>query len=139
MTKTKSQYCFIQTRRAIGTHALIDEARIRCGMTDKEMAVQAGVTVAHESGFYVGTWGSNLAGWGTFAGSNMELDIIGGYKTEIGGVTVDVLRHLTLDIGYRYSGIFIKTDYQQLPVPVSPHSHTRIDTHRLFAGAGFRF
>ena len=56
-----------------------------------------------------------------------------------GGVTVDVLRHLTLDIGYRYSGIFIKTDYQQLPVPVSPHSHTRIDTHRLFAGAGFRF
>lgn len=55
-----------------------------------------------------------------------------------GGVTFDVVKHVTFDIGYKYSGIFIKTDYLQ-DLEASPHSHTRIDTHRVFAGAGFRF
>ncbi|MCJ2183201.1 TorF family putative porin [Novosphingobium sp. 1949] len=60
-------------------------------MTDKEMAIQAGISVAHESGVYAGTWGSNLAGWGTFGGSNTELDLYAGYSTEIGsGVSADM-------------------------------------------------
>src|SRR3990167_8752316 len=98
-----------------GSAALVSDYRFRgVSMTDKEMAVQAGVTVAHESGFYVGTWGSNLAGWGTFAGSNMELDIIGGYKTEISGVTVDV--GLTW---YMYPGGLDNTDFAEPYVKVS--------------------
>lgn len=42
--------------------------------TDRELTMQGGVTVAHDSGVYVRVWGSNLAGWGTFGGANAELD-----------------------------------------------------------------
>jgi opacity protein-like surface antigen len=55
-----------------------------------------------------------------------------------GGVAVNLARHFTVDAGYRYSGIFIKTDYLQ-DWQVSPHSHDRINTHRFYAGAGFTF
>lgn len=98
-----------------GSAALVSDYRFRgISMTDKEMAVQAGATVTHESGLYVGTWGSNLAGWGTFLGSNMELDIYGGYKTEISGLTVDV--GLTW---YMYPGGLDKTDFAEPYVKVS--------------------
>jgi uncharacterized protein (TIGR02001 family) len=75
-----------------GSATLVTDYRFRgVSQTDKEMAIQGGVEVAHESGVYVGTWASNLAGWGTFGGSNMELDIYGGYATEIAsGVNLDV-------------------------------------------------
>jgi opacity protein-like surface antigen len=55
-----------------------------------------------------------------------------------GGVALTVARHMSFDFGYKYSGIFIKSDYLQ-DVQGSPHSHTRIDTHRFFAGVGFAF
>jgi uncharacterized protein (TIGR02001 family) len=54
------------------------------------MAVQGGFTISHSSGFYVGTWGSNLSGWGTFGGANMELDIYAGYKLPVGEGTLDL-------------------------------------------------
>lgn len=98
-----------------GSAALVSDYRFRgISMTDKEMAVQAGATVTHESGLYVGTWGSNLAGWGTFLGSNMELDIYGGYKTEISGLTVDV--GLTW---YMYPGGLDKTDFAEPYIKLS--------------------
>lgn len=58
--------------------------------TENDLALQGGFDAAHESGFYVGTWASNLAGWGTFGGSNLELDLYGGYATEISGLAVDL-------------------------------------------------
>lgn len=98
-----------------GSAALVSDYRFRgISMSDKEMAVQAGVTIEHESGVYVGTWGSNLAGWGTFAGSNMELDIYGGYKVPVGGVTVDV--GLTW---YMYPGGLDTTDFAEPYIKVS--------------------
>jgi uncharacterized protein (TIGR02001 family) len=60
--------------------------------TNKEPALQGGLDYAHESGFYVGTWGSNVS-WlsdTTYstssggAGSSLELDIYGGYKGTFG-------------------------------------------------------
>jgi hypothetical protein len=81
---------------------------------DRALAVQAGLTVSHESGLYVGTWASNLSGWGTFGGSNTELDIYGGYKMPIGGVTVDV--GLTW---YMYPGGADKTDFAEPYVKLS--------------------
>ena len=64
-----------------GSAAVLSDYRFRgVSQTDREMAVQGGITVAHESGVYIGTWGSNLAGWGTFGGANLELDLIAGYK-----------------------------------------------------------
>ena len=75
-----------------GSVALVSDYRFRgVSQSDEEMAVQGGLTVTHMSGLYAGAWGSNLAGWGTFGGANMELDLIAGYKTEVtSGVNVDV-------------------------------------------------
>ncbi|AKH43187.1 uncharacterized protein (TIGR02001 family) [Altererythrobacter atlanticus] len=75
-----------------GEVSIVSDYRFRgVSQTDKEAAIQGGISVSHDSGFYVGTWASNLAGWGTFSGSNMELDIYGGYATEISdGLTMDV-------------------------------------------------
>lgn len=77
--------------------------------TDNEMSVQGGITVAHESGAYAGVWASNLAGWGTFGGANMELDLIAGYKARLSD-------RATLDIGltwYVYPGGADKTDFAE--------------------------
>jgi len=57
--------------------------------TENDFALQGGFDVSHESGFYVGTWASNLSGWGTFGGANTELDIYGGYTTEVNGLALD--------------------------------------------------
>lgn len=91
-----------------GSVALVSDYRFRgVSQTDKEMAIQGGATVTHKSGFYVGTWASNLAGWGTFGGSNMELDVFGGYAFPIND-------DLKLDVGltwYMYPGGADKTDF----------------------------
>ncbi|MBB5685455.1 TorF family putative porin [Sphingobium boeckii] len=92
-----------------GSVALVSDYRFRgVSQTDEEMAIQGGFTVNHESGFYVGTWGSNLSGWGTFGGANMELDIYGGFKIPVGGGALDV--GLTW---YMYPGGFSNTDFAE--------------------------
>lgn len=74
-----------------GSVGLVSDYRFRgVSMSDEGMALQGGFTIAHESGFYAGTWGSNLAGWGTFGGPNLELDIFAGYSQSVGTATVDV-------------------------------------------------
>lgn len=98
-----------------GSAAIVSDYRFRgVSQSDRALAVQAGLTVSHESGLYVGTWASNLSGWGTFGGSNTELDIYGGYKMPIGGVTVDV--GLTW---YMYPGGSDKTDFAEPYVKLS--------------------
>lgn len=73
-----------------GAATLTSDYRFRgVSQSDEGMAVQGGITLSHESGLYVGAWGSNLAGWGTFGGANMELDLIGGFKFPIGEGTLD--------------------------------------------------
>ncbi|NYD88843.1 TorF family putative porin [Sphingomonas melonis] len=112
-----------------GSVALASDYRLRgVSQTDKEMAVQGGITVAHESGVYGGVWASNLAGWGTFGGSNMELDLIGGYKHAIGGGALDV--GLTW---YMYPGGASKTDFAE---PYAKLSGT-IGPVNLLAGVAY--
>lgn len=92
-----------------GSVALVTDYRFRgVSQTDKQAAIQGGLTATHESGFYASLWGSNLAGWGQFGGANMELDVIGGYKKSFGGTTVDV--GLTW---YMYPGGSDKTDFAE--------------------------
>jgi len=99
-----------------GNVALVSDYRFRgVSQTDEEMAVQGGLTVSHESGLYAGTWASNLSGWGTFGGANMELDLYGGFKFPIGGGG-------TLDVGltwYMYPGGFSNTDFAEPYVKLS--------------------
>jgi len=74
-----------------GSATLASDYRFRgVSQSDEGMAIQGGFTISHESGAYIGTWGSNLAGWGTFGGANMELDIYAGYKIPVGEGTLDV-------------------------------------------------
>ena len=93
-----------------GSATLTSDYRFRgVSQTDKEMAVQGGLTITHESGFYVGAWGANLSGWGTFGGANMELDLIAGYKLELSNSA-------TLDVGltwYLYPGGADATDFAE--------------------------
>ena len=56
--------------------------------TSEEAALQGGFDYAHASGFYAGTWGSNVS-WITdsglgYTGSSLELDLYGGYKGSFG-------------------------------------------------------
>ncbi|MBB5697268.1 TorF family putative porin [Sphingomonas yantingensis] len=93
-----------------GSATIASDYRFRgVSQSDQEMAIQGGITIAHDSGVYVGTWGSNLAGWGTFGGANMELDLIAGYKAKLAD-------NATLDVGltwYLYPGGADKTDFAE--------------------------
>lgn len=99
-----------------GSVALVSDYRFRgVSQSDEEMALQGGITVTHESGAYAGTWGSNLAGWGTFGGPNLELDLFAGYKFEpVAGVAVDA--GVTV---YTYPGGASKTTFAEPYVKVS--------------------
>ncbi|MAX00207.1 MAG: hypothetical protein CMN72_11325 [Sphingomonas sp.] len=99
-----------------GSATLVTDYRYRgVSQTDKEMAFQAGLTVSHESGVYAGFWGSNLAGWGTFGGSNTELDLLGGVVVPVGGGG-------NLDLGLTwimYPGGADTTDFAELHAKLS--------------------
>jgi len=67
--------------------------------TDHRPALQGGFDYAHSSGFYAGTWGSNIS-WlsdsnAYSSGGSLELDFYGGLKGSIVG-------DLTYDIGTLY-------------------------------------
>lgn len=99
-----------------GSVALVNDYRFRgVSQTDEEMAIQGGMTVSHASGVYAGAWGSNLAGWGTFGGASMELDLYAGYKLPLSEGTA-------LDVGltwYMYPGGADKTDFAEFYAKVS--------------------
>lgn len=99
-----------------GSVAIVSDYRFRgVSQTDKQMAIQGGITATHKSGAYASLWASNLAGWGTFGGANMELDVVGGYKLPIGGGAA-------LDVGltwYMYPGGAAKTDFAEPYVKLS--------------------
>lgn len=99
-----------------GTFGLVSDYRFRgVSQSDEDLAVQGGITVSHQSGFYAGTWGSSLAGWGTFGGGNTEVDLFAGYKTELSnGLTVD--GGLTV---YTYPGGASKTTFAEPYVKLS--------------------
>jgi uncharacterized protein (TIGR02001 family) len=69
--------------------------------TDGDPAFQGGFDLAHSSGLYVGTWGSNVSTWAAGPGTatKLEVDLYGGYKTSVGAVGVDVGA-----ISYMYPG-----------------------------------
>ncbi len=82
--------------------ALTSEYRFRgVDLSGGELAVQGGFDVAHESGFYVGTWASSLDETTVGYGST-ELDIYGGWSGDLSeGVSADVgvIRYMYPDAG----------------------------------------
>jgi uncharacterized protein (TIGR02001 family) len=57
--------------------------------TFKDPAIQGGLDYSHASGFYLGTWASNVDP-DFLAGSNMEWDVYGGYTFDAGPVAVNL-------------------------------------------------
>jgi uncharacterized protein (TIGR02001 family) len=73
-----------------GNVALVTDYRFRgLSLTAGDPAIQGGITVSHKSGFYIGTWASNLEDSPVYG--SMELDIFGGWTGQIApGLTADV-------------------------------------------------
>ncbi len=93
--------------KVTGSVALVSDYRFRgVSQSNNGLAVQGGLTLNHESGLYGGFWASNLAGWGTFGGPNLELDLVAGYKLPVGGGGLDV--GITF---YQYPGGASKTSF----------------------------
>lgn len=91
-----------------GNVALATDYRFRgISQTDRDPAIQGGFDWAHDSGFYVGAWASNVA----FGGSS-EMDFYGGWAKDLND-------NLSVDFGYLYyaypgDGADPKLDYQEL-------------------------
>ena len=74
--------------------ALTSDYRFRgLSFSDGDIAVQGGIDVSHESGFYIGTWASSIEDSPTFG--HTELDLYGGWSGE-------VISGLSLDVGLLY-------------------------------------
>ncbi|MEL6875078.1 MAG: TorF family putative porin [Pseudomonadota bacterium] len=73
-----------------GNAAVTSDYRFRgLSFSDGDIAIQGGIDVAHESGFYVGTWGSSIEDSPTFG--HTELDFYAGWSGDVtDGLSVDV-------------------------------------------------
>jgi uncharacterized protein (TIGR02001 family) len=71
-----------------GTAAITNDYVFRgFSQTGEDPAVQAGLTVTHESGFYANAWASNV----DFGfGSDIEVDLIAGYSNSVGDLTYTI-------------------------------------------------
>jgi uncharacterized protein (TIGR02001 family) len=70
-----------------GSAAVVSDYRFRgFSQSNEKAAIQGGITVSHDSGLYVGTWGSSIG----FA-NGTEIDVFAGYATEVAsGLTADI-------------------------------------------------
>lgn len=88
--------------------ALTTDYRFRgVSLSGGDPAVQGGFDVAHESGFYVGTWASSISGGPSYG--DLELDIYAGWSGNLSdavSVDVGVLYYL-----YPTESLGLDTDY----------------------------
>lgn len=70
-----------------GSATVVSDYRFRgFSQTNEEATIQGGFTVAHESGLYVGTWGSGIG-----FNNGSEIDVFAGFAKEVtSGLTADV-------------------------------------------------
>ena len=105
--------------------ALTSEYRFRgVDLSGGDVAVQGGLDLGHESGFYVGTWASTLDN-DTVGFGDIELDVYGGWSGDVGeGVALDVgvIGYLYPDAG---PGDFDYVEfYSSLGFPLGPAETT---------------
>jgi uncharacterized protein (TIGR02001 family) len=74
-----------------GNFGVASDYRFRgISQSNKAPAVQGGFDLAHSSGFYVGNWNSSVSTWASPLGAGVEMDLYGGYKTELAGFALDL-------------------------------------------------
>lgn len=72
-----------------GGATVITDYRFRgISQSNKRAAIQGTATISHKSGFYASVWGSSIDDY--IADNSTELDLIAGYKRNIGQSTLDV-------------------------------------------------
>jgi uncharacterized protein (TIGR02001 family) len=115
--------------------------------TDRKPAVQGGFDYAHSSGFYLGTWGSNIS-WlkenasvapagtlisgGTYSqGGSAEIDFYGGYKATFGDFGADLGT-----LYYWYPGK-IQPAFSLLPAPFN--DVPKADTWEVYAAGSWKW
>lgn len=91
--------------------------------TQNGPAIQGGFDYAHASGFYIGTWASNVdwVSLGYKEDSSMEIDLYGGYKGSVG------------DFGYDVGAITYYYPGDQISGANDP------DTTEIYLGANWKF
>ena len=74
-----------------GNVAIVSDYRFRgVSLSGGDPAIQGGIDLAHESGFYAGTWASSIDDGGTDLLGDVELDIYAGWSGEVSdGLTLD--------------------------------------------------
>jgi uncharacterized protein (TIGR02001 family) len=73
-----------------GNAGLFSDYRFRgFSQTDYNPAFQGGFDFAHQSGFYLGNWNSNVSSV-LFNGASLEMDFYGGWKGTFGDFGVDI-------------------------------------------------
>ena len=94
-------------------------------LTDSSFAVQGGFDIGHSSGFYIGTWASNLDETTVGYGS-AELDIYGGWSGDLtDGLSADigVIGYLYPDAGpgdFDYIEFYGSLSFSLGPVSITP-------------------
>jgi uncharacterized protein (TIGR02001 family) len=96
--------------------------------TNEKPAVQGGFDLGHKSGFYVGTWASNIS-WLSDAvpsvSASMEWDLYGGYKGS-----------LPADFGYDLGALYY---YYPGNYTAAPNGYVKPDTTELYAALTWKF
>jgi uncharacterized protein (TIGR02001 family) len=106
-----------------GSATVVSDYKFRgISQTDGNFAVQGGITVSHESGFYIGTWGSSIDDYVTAHGTaHQELDLIAGFKKTFDGTTFDIGAVYYVYPGTRLAGDPSSSDFIE---PYVSLSHT---------------
>lgn len=93
--------------------------------TGSDIALQGGFDYAHSSGFYLGTWGSNV-GWiedyQGYDSGNVEVDVYGGFRSSIG------------DSGFSYDLGLIQYMY-----PGKKGAAVDADTTEMYGAVGWKW
>ena len=116
-----------------GNFGITSDYRFRgLQQTDGDPAFQGGFDLAHSSGLYVGTWGSNVSSWAAGPGTStkLEIDLYGGYKTEVAGVGVDLGA-----IAYMYPGS--SSGGGNLTTGESDGTNWRANTQEAYVGLSY--
>ena len=99
--------------------------------TNQEPAIQGGFDLAHKSGFYVGTWASNV-NWISDAvappnsvSASMEWDFYGGYKGS-----------LPMDFGYDIGALYY---WYPGNYGLAPAGYTKPDTTEIYGALSWKF
>lgn len=80
-----------------GDIGIVSDYRFRgVSLSNNDFAVQGGVTVSTQPGFYASAWASNIADYG---GAKAEIDLTAGWSGPVGPLTADVNV-----VGYFYPG-----------------------------------